>query len=744
MGYDCHFQLIDPAATQRMLAALVAGAPPPPSPFDARPDAQTLWAQAREIVLGADRSASSRAAGELVAQWNAASLAFVWVRNLGATYHPIRMEDALKGLPSHLFGSPDRFLFDALPITLRLSGRLEGNAQVGGYVANVEDAAHEIRALYDDLFEPMQRRLRPVLALFRAAERRRLAVLESSDLLPVTSEHAAMLHWPGLSRFGLEGEPLTAEEWRSFARANPPESDLRDAVDRIVECDVADAEKRAAVLALLIERSRASWTRGERARIAQWIAKCFSTADLALASRAMPSYGSAGSVDAASLDEGTLASLLATTTDPSVVSHWVEHFGPESKRTPSAALAQALLDAMCNTTPRFHGISPAYFARHLLRCGASNRPFAKLIETDAGFDYFYELALDLSDEATDGLRVPLLHAAKRALDAEQINARHASMLAQELASMMRATVDGDDERSLRERAAEVWCALYESEPSIDPSYSDGYVEDVEFALRVIERLLRAPQSVAQLRAVAASLQSIAGWEDGEGDWIAPFCERYREALFALIELGLARDERETLRAAQSLLGSAALKDPRWERALREAVSRDQGWLVEALAPYIKRTPANAALFASIELAEFAASTRPSCTGIVALLSHGTDVSLDAMRAAIDAHQRDTASRRSIAEIGIQLSSKLINAGWPRQAIAVLDAAIAAVPAESRATLLYNHACAWAKAGDAAAAARSLAASAAIDPSQLADAESDSDFEAIRREPAFAALFANRG
>ncbi len=742
MGYDCHFQLVDAYATQRMLAALVTGAPPPPSEFDALPEAQALWSQARALVLGPDAAAASRAAGELVAHWNAASRAFVWTRNMAATYHPIRMEDALKGLPSHRFVSPDRFLFDALPVRLSLSGRLEGNSQVGGFVANVDDAAHEIRALYDDLHEPMQRRLRPILSLFRAAERHRLAVLESADLLGVTSAHQAMLHWPGLARYGLDGGPLTAEEWTAFAQARPSQLDLHDAVDRIVECDVHDPSARAAVLALLLDRSNTDWTSAERERIAQWIARCFATEDLALASRAIARYRGAGSAQSARVDDATLAALLRTTTDASVVSHWVKQYGPDATSKPGPELAALLLEALCRTTPSFDGIAPSHYARHLGDCGASNRAFGQMLDDDGRFEYLREMALDLGSETMEDNSEALLRAVERRVADGPLDAVAARWFGDELARCMCAEVETDEQRAVRERAGELWCALYERQPSIDPCYSDSHLEDEAFVLRITERLLLAPRSTAQLRAVAASIGCTADWDNDDGAWIAPFCARHRDALVALIELGLASGERDDLRAASALLSPNAMRDPRWEPPLREAVDRDDRARIEALAPHVERTRDNDALFAQIELAQFVRTANPSCAGVVALLRRGVDITVAAMRGVVAAHQADAASQRSIQGIGLRLSSALINAGWPREAVVVVDVALEAVARESSATLLYNQACAWAKAGDATRAARVLAACAAIDRSQLDDAKGDSDFDAIRNEPVFAALFAS--
>lgn len=747
MGYDCHFQLIDAAATARMLEALVAGSPPPPSAFDALPEAASLWTRAREWVLGPDRVAAARAAGELVAHWNAASFAFVWTRNLGATYHPIRMEDALKGFASGYFMSPTYTLFGALPADLAWSGRLEGSSQIGGYVVEVDEAAADIRALYDDLHEPMQRRLRPILALFRAAQRHGLTVLESTDLLSVTSAHAAMLHWPGLARFGLDGDALSAEEWSAFARARPPATDLHDALDRIVACDPRDADARRAVLSLLTEHASVEWSSAERARIASWITQCIATEDLALASRAMAAYGAGGAASSSAPDESALVALLASTDDPAIAAHWIERYSPppgwgpaRETMTPSAPIAAALLEALCRLAPRFGGVAPGYFARHLLDHGASTRAFALLLDGDARVQYLHEIAMDLRVSTMAETPDALLRSADAAIARGAVSAGPARWYGEELARIMERPVESAPGGALRERAAELWCALYEREPSIGPTYAEDYVDDVVFVQRVAERLLRGPRSTEQLRAVAATLRLAAGWEDDDGDWIAPFCERNRGALRALIELGLASDDRGSQRAASSLLAPAAMDDGSAERALRDAVERGELARIEELAPRVRRTRENAPLFAKIELAAFVEAPNPSMSGIVRLLEHGLDVCAEAMRGAIAAQRESATSARSIAGIGVRLSSELINAGWPRQAIAVVDAALEAVAREQSATLLYNQSCAWAKLGDASHAARALSAAAAIDASQLADARTDADFEAIRSDPAFAALF----
>lgn len=176
--------------------------------------------------------------------------------------------------------------------------------------------------------------------------------------------------------------------------------------------------------------------------------------------------------------------------------------------------------------------------------------------------------------------------------------------------------------------------------------------------------------------------------------------------------------------------------------MRDAVARDDRARIEALAAHVERTNDNDALCAQIELAQFVRTSTPSCAGVVALLRRGVDITVDAMRGAIAGHQAESASPRASEEIRVRLSSALINAGWPREAVVIVDVALDAVARESSATLLYNRACAWAKAGAASSAARVLAASAAIDCPQLDDARGDSDFDAIRDQPVFAALFAS--
>jgi hypothetical protein len=364
-----------------------------------------------------------------------------------------------------------------------------------------------------------------------------------------------------------------------------------------------------------------------------------------------------------------------------------------------------------------------------------------MIDDEARFKYLREMALDLGSDTTEGNSKAVLHAIERRLAAGPLDEAAARWFGDELAGCMRVEVENDEERAARERAGELWCALYERHPSIDPEYSDSYVEDGAFALRITERLLRAPRSTAQLRAVAASLTCTADWDNDEADWIAPFCARHRDALVALIERGLTSGERDDLRAASALLTPNAMNDPRWERALREAVARDDHARIDALAPHVQRTKDNDGLFAQLELARFVRASDPSCAGVVALMRRGVDITADAMRGAVAAHQADPASQRSLAGIGVHLSSALINAGFAREAVVVVDVALEAVARESSATLLYNQACAWAKAGDASNAARVLGACAAIESSQLDDARGDSDFDAIRDEPGFAALFA---
>lgn len=229
MGYDVAFQLINTGAVVSMLERLAAGRPPPPSAFDERPDADS-WADARNKVLQGSAEQAVRAAGQLVAIWSAATLPYVSARNFGITYQPVRMEEELTHIPSTGFGSPE-LLFSGLPRTdLVFSGCLEGNGTIGGYVTLVDDAADAIAVFANTLRPNLRERVMPVMRILQAAQREKLTVLESTDLLYGKVAQPELLRWPGFDSVSEPTTPLTAATLAALAMriADSPDVTERD------------------------------------------------------------------------------------------------------------------------------------------------------------------------------------------------------------------------------------------------------------------------------------------------------------------------------------------------------------------------------------------------------------------------------------------------------------------------------------------------------------------------------------
>jgi len=247
MGYDVTFQLVDERRVRdELIPALVTpGAPPPASPFDELDDAREIWDEARAAALTGNPKAAALAACQLVVQWSQESLPFAWTRSFALTYAPLRVEEGLSSPPPAGLGSP-RALFGALeekrPKLARwFPRRLEGNYSTGGYASRPD--AWAVRRFYASRPSDLRSRVTPVLAVFRAAERHGLAVIEATDLFrSLTPPQPELLAWPGLERFGLDGPPLSADEWgRALdAHAAYTKGDREDICDRAAEIDPDD------------------------------------------------------------------------------------------------------------------------------------------------------------------------------------------------------------------------------------------------------------------------------------------------------------------------------------------------------------------------------------------------------------------------------------------------------------------------------------------------------------------------
>jgi hypothetical protein len=720
MGYDVHFQLVDPLRIYGLLTHLQEGKAPPPSAFDERPDAEALWAKARAQILGDDPALAARVAGQLVVIWSAASLPFVWTRNFAVTYAPIRMEEELTAVPSSDFGSPE-LLFQALR-GLSWTGRLEGSGSVGGYVYRVDRAAGAIKEFHDQLPPELRRRVLPLLQVLRAAQRHDLCVLESADLLGVTSVRTDMLCWPGLARFGLEGEPLTSAEWHHFGAAGPSFGDLEDATDRIVATDVCDRETRSAILALL---HGVSWRSGYAdpflPRLLGWLERAFAAGEHEGTWQTYFRLCQAfhNRVPPRPLEPAWGIAALERSGDPALVCEMIHLFGPRSPQAPTPELATALLQAYCRAPFRFDDYVPSYYVRHLVKHGAPPEALASL----------HDLPLlgELVSELDKLSSVPLLEMLERALTYAEPSEEIGEQLRQWFYLAQRRAGPAE----LSERLARAWLELFAR--MAEHALPFPHLDTPTVAQLIVDELLRRPPSVLLLRAVSEVLSSAPGWEDGEAAWIAALLDRHRAALCALVELGLETGEAELRQAARVLTSPNDLREIRWVRGLADALESGDGvYEISAWAYRVPLVPETAPTLARACLCLFR-DGRDDSDRLVALLAHGIDLAEEAMRACI------SGDPQSSGRVAMRLSSRLICTGHARQAVIVTEVALEHVREGSKPNVLYNQACAHARLGEAVAAADSLRRAIELDPSQRDDAARDPDFEGIRSHPALAAL-----
>jgi len=260
MGYDVTFHLVDAEAIRRELLEPLLKGGAAPAPFDTDP---AKWAAARETVLHGPASQAAHEACRLAIEFSAARLPHLYRRNFAVTYHPMRMEDELRGIPSMDFGSPEKVLFQPL-IEARpalrgcLPSELEGNYRTGGFCSSPWSAANAMRAFCNELSPNFRRRVRPLLGLLRAAVRHRLCVWEASDLAGVTPTRPELLHCPELGR-SIDLAP-SREEWEKLAKGVADEGDVLDLVDCIVETEpLTDRAASLAMLTFLGTLSASNW-----------------------------------------------------------------------------------------------------------------------------------------------------------------------------------------------------------------------------------------------------------------------------------------------------------------------------------------------------------------------------------------------------------------------------------------------------------------------------------------------------
>ncbi|MBX2796755.1 MAG: hypothetical protein KTR31_03770 [Myxococcales bacterium] len=546
MGYDITFQIVSVHQLQQVFRHLVDGEPPPPSPFDDRDDAEVVWSEARRRVLAGPAEDAAKTACQLAALWSASSHPFVWTRNLGITYHPLRMEDELQGLPSTGFGSVPWFLEPVLDLRPELRPHvptyLDGNYTTGGYCRDPERAAEAVKAFWRELPPNLQSRITPLLTLLRAAQREGTGVLEATDLLGVPDAEQPRLAWPGLQRSPLGEGPLTAEEWAATAavwRTRDVDGtnalgDMEDLLDEVLRADVSDEAVLRPVCEVL-DRIRDSWLTLPDPVITQVLTHLEPALERGLHPQAWIAFDRIrGKLSAQghepSLDPSwALEALRHHPSDAPLAKAITSLYGPfvTEFRTPSPELAQTLLPATLGAD----GESSWY----LMRC-AGDGAYATLLEAPPA-----EVRLDVIMHAMDLVSMPrqlhprLLHVLLQQLQAAPSEEGIAEIVRVVEWLLIRIS-DEPPSQDIVEGIAELWGRMWEVAPeaaSFDVAYM---LRTSELTERVLPHLLASPPSDAGVGAVLSAL-TLTPYDDRDG-----VLQRHQARVLPLLAHGLASDD----------------------------------------------------------------------------------------------------------------------------------------------------------------------------------------------------------
>jgi hypothetical protein len=202
MGYDCTFHLVDERAIRDEFVPKLLGRSTAQTPLDeVHEDAADLWATARTALQeGVDdegEEIDDEGVASLVCQlaciYSACSLPYHYERGLAFSLWP---DEEFGGrFPPHFVHSPEPLFAEVVRQYPRLKGKFPewftGNYSTGVYIPAKEVST--VRKWLEDQLQALnkgqRRAYRGLLAMLRAAEEKKLAFWEATDLtIPITGQ----------------------------------------------------------------------------------------------------------------------------------------------------------------------------------------------------------------------------------------------------------------------------------------------------------------------------------------------------------------------------------------------------------------------------------------------------------------------------------------------------------------------------------------------------------------------------
>jgi hypothetical protein len=202
MGYDCTFHLVDERAIRDEFVPKLLGRSTAQTPLDeVHEDAADLWATARTALQeGVDdegEEMDDEGVASLVCQlaciYSACSLPFHYERGLAFSLWPD--EEFGAGFPPHFVHSPEPLFAEVVRQYPRLKGKFPewftGNYSTGVYIPaeGVSTVRKWLEEQLQSLTKGQRREYRGLLAMLRAAEEKKLAFWEATDLaIPIMGQ----------------------------------------------------------------------------------------------------------------------------------------------------------------------------------------------------------------------------------------------------------------------------------------------------------------------------------------------------------------------------------------------------------------------------------------------------------------------------------------------------------------------------------------------------------------------------
>lgn len=713
MGYDIHLQILYPGELERLFEHLVAGRSPPPSAFDQRGDASALWDEARDKILSGEPGLAARTACQLAAIWSAESHPHVWLRNLGVTYHPLRMEDELRGLPSAGFGASMGFLHPLLALRPELEEHvphsLDGSYSTGGFCSSPGDVVPELRAFHRSLDAPLQRRVFPLLMLLREAQRRGACVLESSDLLDVGEPPEAQPWWQELLRTTPGGPALSAGGWAELERhwLDRDVDDVRaldqlgGILERIVEADLDEPGVLAPICGLL-HRICESYLVFPDEEILGVLCHLEGPLEARTYPRAwIPYERLTGKLTShtpqprlrSELVDAALDALRRGPDDTGLIRALIRHYTASTDRfldpdPPVPELARGLLEALQRHRERLDLEEPDHVRRHLIK-DAGEEAAQVLLAQPHGPELLEILCVDLLDAGGDvaaAQHQPLVALVERCLEPEGIPERLARQIARALTVVITSYEEDPLPDPLLSSLARAWHRLSRVAPDHAALDCEGGVQDPRLPEAVLALLLadEPEPSGALLSTVLSVLYLTPPERPSDGSlWQGELLDRHQDAMLPLLAhglassgapgqqsdpLGLRRSIRQT--ALYCLPSGAAL--PWLAPVLLERVRAGDARSARQLIEVIPSTEQTRSIVIEALLLLLAEGMVPSSLG--ALIEQGVLEPLaGALEAGLETSERD-ASVRSILLLFEELLEER-----PEQALEVLERLPAELP-----------------------------------------------------------------